>query len=213
MLWRGASLVVLEDWLESVVVDTVERERTNGPCRENNGGTLTFEGVSGGTSLVSACRSGWTKSNSIAACRSFLRSEKTSISLRTSFDALRSFQSDLRLSIYLIYKGECLSVCLFAMHLSIVRASAAKLSRNPLLIQEKVVGYFFPGNFKSSPPPKDPPSVSNRWNCSIPFSNEGPVTIGFRGCWVRIYARSGWNPIGWLRTNRNSYFEKSLDLN
>ena len=44
------------------------------------------------------------------------------------------------------------------MHLDRVRASGAKLSRNPPLIQEKVESYLFPGNYKSSPPPpKDHP--------------------------------------------------------
>ena len=106
-----------------------------------------------------------------------------------------------------------MSVCLFAMHLDRVRASAAKLSRNPPLIPEKVVGYFFPGNFKSFPPPQRPPSVSNQWNCSIPFSSRGQIPIGFRGCWVRIWAPFSWNPIGWPRPNQNSFFEKSLNLN
>ena len=66
--------------------------------------------------------------------------------------------------LFYIYKDECLSVCLFvclsvclfAMHLDTVRASAVKLSRDPPLIQEKVVGYFFPENYKSFPPPPDP---------------------------------------------------------
>ena len=55
----------------------------------------------------------------------------------------------------------CLSVCLFAMHLDTVRASAVKLSRDPPLIQEKVVGYFFPENYKSFPPPRPPRFPTN----------------------------------------------------
>ena len=54
------------------------------------------------------------------------------------------------------------------MHLDTVRASAAKLSRNPPFIQEKVVGYFFPGNDKPFRPPSRPPSASKQWNCSKP---------------------------------------------
>ena len=42
------------------------------------------------------------------------------------------------------------------MHLDRVRASAAKLSRNPLFSQEKVESYFFPENYKSFPPQKTP---------------------------------------------------------
>ena len=72
---------------------------------------------------------------------------------------------------------------------------------------------FFPEISSPSPPPKRPPSISNQWNFSIPFSSRGQVTIGFRGCWVRICGPFGWNPIGWLRTNRNSFFQKSLNLN
>ena len=73
---------------------------------------------------------------------------------------------------------------------------------------------FFPKIISPSPPPPPrPPSVSNQWNCSIPFSKRGQVTKGFRGCWVRIYDPFGWNPIGGLRTNRNSFFEKSLNRN
>ena len=56
----------------------------------------------------------------------------------------------------LIHKEESLFVfCLFFMHLSIVRASAAKLSRNPLLNQEKVERYFFPKIRSPSSPLKD----------------------------------------------------------
>ena len=47
------------------------------------------------------------------------------------------------------------------MHLDTVSASAAKISRNPPLIQEKVEGYFFPEMIGPCPPPpppkKDPP--------------------------------------------------------
>ena len=71
---------------------------------------------------------------------------------------------------------------------------------------------FSPESYKSFPSPP-PPSVSNQWNCSIPFSKRGQVTKGFRGCWVRIYGPFSWNPIGWLWTNRNSVSEKSLNLN
>ena len=71
-----------------------------------------------------------------------------------------------------IYKEEslsvCLFVCLFFMHLDTVRASAAKLSRNTLLNQEKVESYFFSKNYKSFPP-KTNPSISNQWDCSIPW--------------------------------------------
>ena len=71
----------------------------------------------------------------------------------------------------------------FFMHLDTVRASAAKISRNPPLIQEKVEGYFFSGNDRSLPPPKKrPPSVSNQWDCSIAFLHSGQVTIRLRGC-------------------------------
>jgi hypothetical protein len=44
----------------------------------------------------------------------------------------------------------CLSVCLFVRYA--FGQSTAKLSRNPPFIQDKVVGYFFPENYKSSPP-------------------------------------------------------------
>ena len=67
-----------------------------------------------------------------------------------------------------IKKKVCQSVCLFFMHLDTVRASAAKLSRNPLLNQEKVESYFFSKNYKSFPP-KTNPSISNQWDCSIPW--------------------------------------------
>ena len=53
--------------------------------------------------------------------------------------------------IFFIYKEESLFVCLFVMHLNKVRASAAKLSRNPTLIQEKVQSYFSPETYKFSP--------------------------------------------------------------
>ena len=53
-----------------------------------------------------------------------------------------------------MYEEECLFICLFAVHLDRVRASEAKLSRNPPLIQEKVESYFFLENDKSFSPPK-----------------------------------------------------------
>ena len=49
-----------------------------------------------------------------------------------------------------------MSICLFCMYLSTVRASAAKFSWNPLLNQEKVKNNFFPENYKSFPPKKTP---------------------------------------------------------
>ena len=60
--------------------------------------------------------------------------------------------------------------------------------------------------------PKRPPSVSNQGICSIPFSNRGQVTVGFRGCRVHICGPFRWNSIRWLRAKRNSFFEKSLNL-
>ena len=81
-------------------------------------------------------------------------------------------------------------VCLFFMHLSTVRASVVKLSRNSPLVQEKVESYFCPENYKSFPSQKTP-SVSNQLNCSIPFSDSGQVIIGFRGCSFRICGSFG----------------------
>ena len=46
------------------------------------------------------------------------------------------------------------------MHLHRVRASVAKLSRNPLLVQERVKSYFFPENYKPFPLP---PSERSPW--------------------------------------------------
>jgi hypothetical protein len=116
----------------------------------------------------------------------------------------------------------CLSVCLFFMHLDTVRASAAKLSRNPLLNQEKVESYFFPKNYKSFPRKQTPLFPTNGIAAflgigDLPYrtsrSRRGQVTIGFRGRWVRIWGPFAWNPISWLRTNRNSSTVKSLNLN
>ena len=113
-----------------------------------------------------------------------------------------------------LYKKGSLFVCLFFMHLDRVRASTANLSRNPHFIQEKVEGYFSPKSIGPSPPSSQKTSsISNQWDCSIPFSNKGQVTMGLRGRWVRICGLFGYNLIGWLRTNRNSFFEKFLNLN
>ena len=73
---------------------------------------------------------------------------------------------------WLIYKDECLFVCLFAMHLDRVRASAAKLSRNLPLIQEKVESYFFPEIISPSPLPKDPPLFPSNGIAVFRFQKE-----------------------------------------
>ena len=105
-----------------------------------------------------------------------------------------------------MYKDDSLFVgffiCLFFMHSIPVKASVIKLSRNPPFIQEKVVGYFPPWNYKSFP---QTPSVSNQWNCSSPWYVGGQAIIGFRGRWVQIRAPFGCNPIGWLKTNSNTF--------
>ena len=47
-------------------------------------------------------------------------------------------------------------VCLLAMHLDTVRASAANMYRNPLRHQEKVKSYFFPGKIQVLPLERPP---------------------------------------------------------
>ena len=83
-------------------------------------------------------------------------------------------------------------------------------------------GIFLPSRWRSratfcleitSPPSQKIPSISNQWNCSIPWYVWEQAIVGFRGRWVRIWDPFGWNPIGWLRTDRNSFFDKSLILN
>ena len=64
-----------------------------------------------------------------------------------------------------------------------------------------------------SPPPRRPPRFPTNGIAVFRFQRRGQVSIGFRGFWVRIFGPFGWNPIGWLRTNRNSFFETSLNLN
>ena len=108
----------------------------------------------------------------------------------------------------------CLFVCLFDRYAFVhSTCQCSQTFQESSFHPGEGSGLLFSENFKSFPPPKRPPSVSNQWNCSTPFSNRRQVTAGFRGCWVRICGPFGWNPIGWLRTNRNSVFEKFLNLN
>ena len=69
-----------------------------------------------------------------------------------------------------IYKNECLSVCLFVclffIRFHTLRPNAAKLSRNYTLIQEKVMGYFFPEKNRSFLP-EMPNYSSDQSDCSI----------------------------------------------
>ena len=115
----------------------------------------------------------------------------------------------------------CLSVCLFFIRFRTLRPNAPKLSRNYPLIQEKVVGYFFPEKTQSFPP-EMPNYSSDQWDCSIQpcrrntserfLSVQKTCHRGSRGWWVRFCGPLGWNPIGWLRTNRNSSPQKLTNL-
>jgi hypothetical protein len=85
--------------------------------------------------------------------RSNLDLQSMSISDLQLQPSTSSMKREMATSSDLIYKDECLSVCLFFMHLNTVCASAAKLSRNPPFTEEKVVGYFPPEMISPPHPP------------------------------------------------------------
>ena len=76
----------------------------------------------------------------------------------------------------------CLSVCLFFMHMDTVRASAAELSRNPLLNQKKVEAYFFPKiKFSLPPPPPRHPLFPTNGIAAFRFRIAGKSPYVFEG--------------------------------
>ena len=138
------------------------------------------------------------------------------------FRFFETVPSTLEWFIIYIYKEECLSVGLFAMHSHTVRPNATKLSTNDLYIQGKVDVYFVRQKNEPYRCCRQSVKLTNRIAVffrrgiplnSTPWSRRGQVSVGFRGRWVRIWDRLAWNPISWLRTNKNSSIEKSLNLN
>ena len=101
-------------------------------------------------------------------------------------------------------------VCLFVCSLCIWTQYVPVQPKFPriLLSSRRRWRATFSENYKSFPPP----CFSNQWNCCIPWYVGGQAIIGFRGEWVRIRMPFGWNPICWLRTHWNWFFEKFLNL-
>ena len=121
------------------------------------------------------------------------------------------------------YQEECLSVYLSICSLCIrFRYSYRhETFHGPSLGPEEGRGLFFSGNYRAFPPERSPLFPTNGITAFLgigevpnktPWPNRAQVIIGFWGCWARICCTFGWNPVRWLKANRNRYIRKIANL-